>query len=79
MRVGRFRIGVFKGKKATLAAIYGFPKNVLENSEKLPGLLQIHGGGHSFCQQLAQLLNGALMFLQPGNIRVFVWIACEVE
>ena len=28
LRIVRFRIGVFKGKKATLAAIYGFPKRV---------------------------------------------------
>ena len=41
LRVVRFRIGILKGKKATLAAIYGFPKG----EAKLPGLLQIHGGG----------------------------------
>ncbi|MEZ5940704.1 MAG: dienelactone hydrolase family protein [Planctomycetaceae bacterium] len=45
LRVVRFRIGVFKGEKAKLAAIYGFPKSVSENKERLPGLLQIHGGG----------------------------------
>ncbi|MFK7769141.1 MAG: dienelactone hydrolase family protein [Mariniblastus sp.] len=43
LRVVRFRIGVFKNKKSTLAAIYGFPKNAI--GKKLPGLLQIHGGG----------------------------------
>ena len=42
LRVVRFRIGVFKGKKSLLAGIYGFPKNTAGN---LPGLLQIHGGG----------------------------------
>ena len=41
MRVVRFRIGVFKGKKTMLAGIYGFPKG----GSTLPGLLQIHGGG----------------------------------
>ena len=45
LRIVRFRIGVFKGKKAKLAAIYGFPKRVLKSGEKLPGLVQIHGGG----------------------------------
>ncbi len=45
LRVVRFRIGVFKGKRSTLAAIYGFPKNAAPGGEKLPGLLQIHGGG----------------------------------
>ena len=45
LRVVRFRIGVFKGRKAKLAAIYGFPKNATVKGRKLPGLLQIHGGG----------------------------------
>ena len=40
-RVIRYRIGVFKGKKAMMAGIYGFPKG----GKELPGLLQIHGGG----------------------------------
>lgn len=40
LRVIRFRIGVFKGQKAVLAAVYGFPKG----SSGLPGLVQIHGG-----------------------------------
>jgi hypothetical protein len=41
LRVVRYRIGVFKGKKAMMAAIYGFPKE----GKNLPGLVQIHGGG----------------------------------
>ena len=41
LRVVRFRIGVFKGQKALLAAVYGYPKGCT----KLPGLVQIHGGG----------------------------------
>lgn len=41
LRVVRYRIGVFKGKKALMAAVYGFPKG----GSKLPGLVQIHGGG----------------------------------
>lgn len=44
LRIVRFRIGVFKGKTAKLAAVFGFPKNV-KQGEKIPGLLQIHGGG----------------------------------
>ena len=44
MRVVRFRIGVFKGKKTTLAAIYGFPKSSRRDRAKIPGLVQIHGG-----------------------------------
>ena len=41
LRVLRYRIGIFKGQKAMMAAIYGFPKG----GTKLPGLVQIHGGG----------------------------------
>ena len=41
LRVVRYRIGIFKGQKAMMAAIYGFPKG----AAKLPGLVQIHGGG----------------------------------
>ncbi|WP_158850516.1 alpha/beta hydrolase family protein [Algibacter sp. L1A34] len=40
-KVLRYRVGVFKGKKAMVAAIYGYPKN----GSNLPGLVQIHGGG----------------------------------
>ncbi len=45
LRIVRFRIGLFKGRKATLAAVYGFPKDDSESRIKLPGLVQIHGGG----------------------------------
>lgn len=45
LRIVRFRIGLFKGSKATLAAIYGFPAKVSDSDHRLPGLLQIHGGG----------------------------------
>lgn len=41
LRVVRYRIGVFKGRKSMMAAIYGFPKG----GGKIPGLVQIHGGG----------------------------------
>lgn len=41
LRVIRFRIGVFKGQKAMMAGIYGYPKG----KKELPGLLQVHGGG----------------------------------
>ncbi len=37
----RYRIGVFKGQKAMMAAVYGFPTG----GRDLPGLVQIHGGG----------------------------------
>ena len=42
-RVVRYRIGVFKGQKALMLGVYGFPKD----GTKLPGLVQIHGGGQS--------------------------------
>src|SRR5208282_5904995 len=43
LRVVRYRIGIFHGKKAMMAAIYGFP----EGGTNLPGLLQMHGGGQN--------------------------------
>ena len=46
MKILRYRIGVFKGRKAMMAAVYGYPKG----AAKIPGLVQIHGGG-----QYAQL------------------------
>ncbi len=41
MQVLRYRIGIFKGQKAMMAAVYGSPKG----AKNLPGLVQIHGGG----------------------------------
>lgn len=41
LRVVRYRIGIFKGQKSLMAGVYGFPKD----GAKLPGLVQIHGGG----------------------------------
>ena len=41
LKVLRYRIGIFKGQKAMMAAVYGYPKA----GKELPGLLQIHGGG----------------------------------
>jgi hypothetical protein len=41
LRIVRYRIGIFKGKKAKMAGVYGYPKG----GRNLPGLVQIHGGG----------------------------------
>ena len=41
LRVLRYRIGVFKGQKAMMAGVYGYPKG----AKHLPGLVQLHGGG----------------------------------
>lgn len=43
MKVLRYRVGIFKGQKAMMTAVYGYPKG----GSKLPGLVQIHGGGQS--------------------------------
>ncbi|MBT3194814.1 MAG: hypothetical protein HN341_19885 [Verrucomicrobia bacterium] len=43
VKVLRYRIGIFKGKKAMMAAVYGYPKG----AKNLPGLVQLHGGGQS--------------------------------
>jgi cephalosporin-C deacetylase-like acetyl esterase len=42
-RVVRYQVGIFKDTPAKVAAFYAFPKG----ATKLPGLLQIHGGGQS--------------------------------
>ena len=41
LKVLRYRIGIFKGQRAMMAAVYGHPKG----GKNLPGLVQIHGGG----------------------------------
>ena len=56
LRVVRFRIGVFKGQTARLAAVFGFPKDAARTGMKLPGLVQIHGGGQ-YADHKACLLN----------------------
>lgn len=43
MRLLRYRIGVFKGHKAMMAAFYGFPKR----GKHLPGLVEVSGGGQA--------------------------------
>lgn len=43
LRIVRYQVGVFKGAPAKVAAFYGFPKGAV----RLPGLLQMHGGGQS--------------------------------
>ncbi len=52
LRVIRYQIGVFKGQKTMMAGVYGFPKG----GSKLPGLVQIHGGGQ-FADYKAPLTN----------------------
>ena len=45
LKIIRYRVGIFKGQKSMMAAVYGYPKG----AENLPAIVQIHGGG-----QLAQ-------------------------
>lgn len=56
LRVVRFRIGVFKGQTARLAAVFGFPKSATNSTKTLPGLIQIHGGGQ-YADHKACLMN----------------------
>ena len=44
-RSSDFHVGEFLGESAKLAAVYGYPKADTENGKRVPGLLQIHGGG----------------------------------
>ena len=41
LKVLRYRIGMFNGERAMMAAVYGYPKG----GTNLPGLVHIHGGG----------------------------------
>ena len=61
VKVLRYRIGVFKGKKAMMAAVYGYPKG----GENLPGLVQIHGGGQ-YADYRAPLTNACLLYTSPS-------------
>ncbi len=66
-RVVRFHVGEFKGAPAKVAAFYAFPKG----AQKVPGLLQLHGGGQSasFDSVFANAKNGyaALSLNWGGN------------
>ncbi len=42
LRHVRYLIGTFKGKKAHMAAVYGFPQ---QTGGKIPAVMHIHGGG----------------------------------
>ncbi len=42
-KIVRYRVGVFKGQPATVAAFFAAPKG----AKLLPGLMHIHGGGQS--------------------------------
>ncbi|NNE91321.1 MAG: hypothetical protein HKN23_06710, partial [Verrucomicrobiales bacterium] len=53
LKVLRYRIGIFKGQKAMMTAVYGYPKG----GTNLPGLVQIHGGGQ-YAHHAAPLTNG---------------------
>ena len=44
LQVLRYRVGMFKGQVARMAGVYARPKNASQTN-KVPGLVQIHGGG----------------------------------
>lgn len=52
MKVIRYRAFRYKGENAMMAAVYGYPKG----AKKLPGLVQMHGGGQ-FAHYNAVLTN----------------------
>lgn len=72
LRVVRFRIGVFRGQTARLAAIYGFPLTAAGESDTLPGLVQIHGGGqyadHKACVSNAKRGYATVSIAWAGRI-----------
>lgn len=40
-----FTVGTFKGKTSRISAYYAYPKDAAEAKGKVPGLVQVHGGG----------------------------------
>jgi len=68
LSVLRYRIGVFKGQKAMMAAVYGYPKG----GSNLPGLVQIHGGGqyadHRACLANAKRRYATVSIAWAGRI-----------
>ena len=68
LQVLRFRVGVFKGEKAMVAAVYGYPKG----QQNLPGLVNIHGGGqyahHHACLANARRGYATLSIAWAGRI-----------
>ena len=76
LRVLRYRIGIFKGRKAMMAAVYGYPKG----GSSLPGLVQIHGGGQYAitvpCSRTASAVMQPFRFPGPGESmrRITGWI-----
>ena len=61
LKIVRFRIGQFKGQRAMLAAVYGAPVSTAKDGAKIPGLVQIHGGGQ-YADYKACLANAKLGF-----------------
>ncbi len=68
LKILRYRIGVFKGQRAMMAAVYGCPKE----GKSLPGLVQIHGGGqyahHNACLTNAKRGYATLSISWEGRI-----------
>ena len=64
LRIVRFRIGVFKGAKATLAAVYGFPKAEADSGRKLPGLVQNRTHIISRVMELAEKNNDTILYAE---------------
>jgi len=68
LQVLRYRVGIFKGETAMVAAVYGTPKG----GQNLPGLVQIHGGGqyadHRACLANAKRGYATLSISWAGRI-----------
>ena len=72
LRIVRFDVGTFKGQTAKIAAVYGFPSKTPQRRDKVPGLLQIHGGGqyadHRACVTNARRGYATLSLAWAGRI-----------
>lgn len=45
VRMLTFSVGTFKGKVSRISAYYAYPKDAADSKSKVPGLVQVHGGG----------------------------------
>jgi len=70
LRVVRFRIGVFKGQKARLAAIYGFPKDVSRTGSQASGSGSFFGGNSSLIEETSTPKNVPVPLSFQGKRRL---------
>jgi hypothetical protein len=61
----RYVVGTFAGKKTRVAAFYVFP----EGGERLPGIVQLHGGGQRALPERRRVCNSTSPVPQTRSFR----------